>query len=265
MESLEVYLSSKELYFLSELLRIEVIIGLKDPYESCTESEIQEDWLKVKDGLLEREIIFERETYQIERTHAILINAMRPESICCWFSVIEGNEQVSSHYYFTPKLVVKKSIDSTNNLFKIELVGTPKEALEEIISRFSILSTKVGSVNSYLPRNIFENILALKEKPDFDSYVMTNLKSEEKQLEDFITSIKTFQKAGQVEIMTWVDDEQKWDHEDLHFIQGENGVWLTVPETIDGVELVQIKPTTLGEFEGHLREMIIGRLTGDFR
>ncbi|RFB12161.1 hypothetical protein DZB84_19600 [Bacillus sp. HNG] len=260
MDSLEVFLSSKEIYFLSELLGIEVIIGLKDPYEGFTESEIQEDWLKIKDGLVEREIIFERETYQIERKHAILINAMRPESICCWFSLIEGNQQVSSHYYFTPKLVVKKSIDSNNNLFKIELVGTPKEALEEIINRFSISSSKVGSVNSYIPRSVFENILALKEKPDFDRYVMTNLNSEEKILEEFITSIKTFQKAGQFEIMTWVDHEQKWDHEDLHFIQGENGVWLTVPEMVDRVELVHIKPTTLGEFEGQLKKMIIGRL-----
>ena len=182
MDSLEVCLSSKELYFLSELLKIEVIIGLKDPYEGFTESEIQEDWLKVKEGLLEREILFERETYQIERKHAILINAMRPESICCWFSLIEGNQQVGSHYYFTPKLVVKKSMDSNHDLFKIELVGTPKEALVEIINRFSISSAKVSSVNSSIPRNVFEDILALKEKSDYDSYVKTNLNSEEKKL-----------------------------------------------------------------------------------
>ncbi|WP_042457234.1 hypothetical protein [Neobacillus dielmonensis] len=247
MKTIEVILSSKEIYFLCELLKVEFIVGLKDPYDGCREHQIREDWLQVKEGLIQKEILFERDTYEIERKCAILINAMRPESVCCWFSLIEDGHQKACHFYFTPQMVVKSTQIPNQDVYRVELAGTPKEILTEIIGQFSISTANVEGESFALPRAAFDALLVGRNQESLSSV-------------EFLTSMKTLKKAGQLELVVWDDAKLTWNHEDFHFVEGENGVWVITPGLVDGEDQVFIEPASAREVEEHIKHMLWSRL-----
>lgn len=243
---IEVSLSSKEIYFLSELLHLEVIVGMKDPFEGCSESEFKEAYFQINMDLVEKEILFEKGTFEIERGTAILINAMRPQSVYLQFSKIEEHQQEDCHYYFTPKLVVRRTKDPDADLHKIELVGTPREAFAEIVERFSLSNVeKIDSESVYLARDTFDQLL--KHQPVDLSTGM----------DAFLYSMKTQKIAGQVEVISWDDEQGNWNTAKLSFIHGENGFWLTTPETVDGAEKVYIQPVAGVEIEELIQRMLL--------
>ncbi|MEH7276085.1 hypothetical protein [Neobacillus vireti] len=243
---MDIRLSSKEIYFLSELLHIEVIVGMTDPFAGNTQSELKEALFQIQEDLIEKEILFEKETFEIERRVAILINAMRPQSVYLRLSRIEQHQQEDTHYYFTPKLVVKRTKAPDADIHKIELIGTPLEAFTEIVERFSLSHVeKVDSGSVYLSRDTFNQLLQ-SQPVDMGP-----------EIEAFLYSLKTRKLAGQVEVITWDDQRGNWDTADLSFIHGENGVWLTTPETVEGVKIVYIQPVAGVEIEEQIKKLIL--------
>jgi hypothetical protein len=254
MESLEVTLSAREIYFLSELLKIECIVGMKDPHEGLAEKELKDEWNQTKEELLKKQILFEGDTYEIDRKHAILIHALRPQSVCLWVNQIKDNEQKSAFYYFTSKLVVKKT-SAINNCYRLELVGTPKEAVDEIIKSFSLSSNYIiANESTTLLKNTFDYLLKLRRNPDLEEYVRTN--NTVAKLIGFVQCIQTFKMAGQIGMVVWDDKQNKWENDEISFIKGENGIWFTTPEMVDGMEKVLIQSRTPLELE----DQIINRL-----
>ncbi|MDX8360784.1 hypothetical protein [Cytobacillus sp. IB215316] len=257
MKSLEVTLSTQELYFLSELMGLECIVGIKDPFKDCTKEQIIEAWLELKDKLLKMNILFEDKTYQIDRKHAILIYALRPESVCCWFNQFINNNQESCYYYFTPQLVVKRIYEVTNGLHKLQLIGTPIEAFQEMINSFSFSNTeRIKVADTYLTKEQFDILIKLKGDSKFEEYALSNMNPKiQQKLEEFIYSLRTFQKAGQLVVTALNENQLVFD--ELNFIQGGNGVWLTNPDINEGVVKYCIKSSTGREIEEKIKEMVL--------
>lgn len=246
MKTLDVILSAAEIQFLGELLQIELIVGMKDSHEHLSQEERETSFREARDALIRKQILFERDTYEIERSHAVLIDAMRPQFTYCRVQHIAERKQSVIHYHFTPILAIKRTELPNSNLHRIQLVGTPAEALEEIKLSFSMpqVDTADTPLSFTLEEEDFKRLTgpdkyaALDEiKPSFGDEAIVSL-------EAFTASITTPLTAGQVERIVWDEKESKWHDQILHFIIGKAELWRVIP--IMG-ERVQMKITKIGK------------------
>lgn len=246
MKTLDVILSGAEIQFLGELLQIELIVGMKDPHEHLSQQEREASFLEARDALIEKQILFERDTYEIERSYAVLIDAMRPQFTYCRVQHIAQRKQSVTHYHFTPILAIKRTELPDTNLHRIQLVGTPVEALEEIKRSFSM--PNADAVDTPLSFTLEEE--DFKRMTGSNKYAaLEEIKSSYGNeaivgLETFTASITTPLTAGQIERIVWDEEESKWHDKILHFIIGKAELWKVSPIT---GERVQMKITRIGK------------------
>lgn len=247
MNTVKISLSTNEIYFLSEMLKIECLVGIKDPFRGITDKEIEENWIRVKDDLIKREIIFEKDTYEIDRKYAILVNALRTQHVYCWISLRKEHQIENHHYYFNEKFVVKRTVISDGELQQIELVGTPIEAFREIITLLDFHN--IGSNADKIINMTRSNFNKLIEQMFQYNTIESNP-----------SEIGKFKEVVELGIIVWNDEKSKWISEEVNFIQCENGLWLATLENSLEDELIVLKPITVDMASEQLRGIILNNI-----
>lgn len=246
MKTLDVTLYGAEIQFLGELLQIELIVGMKDPHEHLSQQEKEASFLEARDSLIKNQILFERDTYEIERSHAVLIDAMRPQFTYCRVQHIAERKQSITHYHFTPMLAIKRTELPNSTMHRIQLVGTPADALKEIKRSFPVpqADTADTPLSFTLEEEDFKRLTGPDKYAAREELKSSYDKETTLGLDAFTSSITTPLTAGQVERIVWDEKESKWHDRLLHFIIGKAELWKVSPTT---GESVQMKITKIGK------------------
>jgi hypothetical protein len=113
------HLTVEEFFFLTQMLGISHIAGFKDPFQGYFMEELEEEFVKIKQRLLDRGLVAgkeDSEELEIDELLGLCLMSCGSEEAVYLKKNIKASGEYEAYLYFTPNVVVERTWDDSGSL-----------------------------------------------------------------------------------------------------------------------------------------------------
>lgn len=217
-------LTSKEFFFLTQMLGIQSIAGFDDPYRGFLISEIEEEFAEIKEGLITRKLLLphpDSNTYDIEDALGICLTACGAEDAVYTEKRIEGRGSYKGFLYFLPDLVVERTRSDQHDII-LTPVGNAEVSMGLLFRVLPLTLRSERSCRVDVGDCTWEKWSSLDGTGRKDLLV-----GSECDIDDATSIVQTFNQGERSGSMVyWNKNGYRWYREGLHYAQMNQELYL---------------------------------------